>query len=140
MRVMILVKASKDSEAGAMPTTELLEAMGKYNEALIDAGIMVSGEGLHPSSRGKRVAFDGAERSVIDGPFPNISELVAGFWIWQVKDLEEAAEWVKRCPNPMPGPSEIEIRPILEIADFGDAMTPELADQEESQRERTAGL
>ena len=139
MRVMVLVKATKESEAGVMPSTELLEAMGKYNEALIEAGILLAGEGLHPSSRGKRVAFDGDRRTVIDGPFSATGELVAGFWLWQVKDMAEAVEWVKRCPNPMPGPSEVEIRPLFEMADFGDAMTPELAEQEESQRQRTAG-
>ena len=139
MRVMVLVKATQDSEAGAMPSTELLEAMGKYNEALIEAGIMISGEGLHPSSRGRRIAFDGPSRSVIDGPFAHTSELVAGFWIWQVRDMNEAVEWVKRCPNPMPGPSEIEIRPVFEIEDFGEAMTPQLAEVEERNRERTGG-
>jgi hypothetical protein len=121
-----------------MPPTELLEAMGNYNEELVKAGIMQAGEGLHPSARGKRVAFDGASRTVIDGPFAATSELVAGFWIWQVKDMEEAVEWVKRCPNPMPGPSEIEIRPLFEAADFGEALTPELAEQEARLREQTA--
>jgi hypothetical protein len=138
MRVMVLVKATKDSEAGLMPPTELLEAMGNYNEELVKAGIMQAGEGLHPSARGKRVAFDGASRTVIDGPFAATSELVAGFWIWQVKDMDEAVEWVKRCPNPMPGPSEIEIRPLFEAADFGEALTPELAEQEARLREQTA--
>ena len=118
MRVMVLVKATKDSEAGCMPSTELLEAMGKYNEQLINAGIMLAGEGLKPSSQGKRVAFDGASRAVIDGPFAETRELVAGFWLWEVKDMAEAVAWVKRCPNPMPGPSEIEIRPLWEAADF----------------------
>ena len=136
MRVMVLVKATKDSEAGIMPSTELLLAMGKYNEALVDAGIMLSGDGLHPSSRGKRVAFDGANRIVTDGPFAETKEVVAGFWIWQVKDMAEAIEWVKRCPNPMPGPSEIEIRPIFEAADFGDAMTPEVSEREQRTREK----
>ena len=121
MRVMVLVKATKDSEAGIMPSTELLEAMGKYNEELVNAGIMLAGEGLHPSAKGKRVAFDGPSRTVIDGPFAETRELVAGFWLWQVKDMAEAVEWVKRCPNPMPGPSEIEIRPVFDMADFGDA-------------------
>ena len=138
MRVMVLVKATKDSEAGVMPSTELLEAMGKYNEELVNAGILLAGEGLHPSSKGKRVAFDGPGRSVIDGPFPQTSELVAGFWLWQVKDMAEAVEWVKRCPNPMPGPSEIEIRPVFEAADFGEALTPELAEQEDRIREKAA--
>ncbi|MBS3649585.1 YciI family protein [Pseudaminobacter sp. 19-2017] len=138
MRVMILVKATVDSEAGTMPTTDMFEAMGKYNEELINAGILLAGEGLHPSSKGKRVAFDGSNRTVIDGPFANTSELVAGFWLWQVKDMAEAVEWVKRCPNPMPGPSEIEIRPVFEAADFGEALTPELAAQEDRMRERLA--
>jgi hypothetical protein len=136
MRVMVLVKATKDSEAGIMPSTELLEAMGKFNEQLINAGIMQAGEGLKPSSQGKRVAFDGSSRTVIDGPFAETGELVAGYWLWQVKDMAEAVEWVKRCPNPMPGPSEIEIRPVFEMADFGDALTPELAKQEERLREK----
>jgi hypothetical protein len=131
MRVMVLVKATKDSEAGIMPSTELFAAMGKYNEELANAGILVAGEGLQPSSKGKRVAFDGASRTVIDGPFAETRELVAGFWLWKVKDMSEAIAWAKRCPNPMPGPSEIEIRPVFEAADFGDALTPELAEQEE---------
>jgi hypothetical protein len=139
MRVMVLVKATSDSEAGTMPPTEMLEAMGKFNEELAAAGIMRAGEGLHPSSRGKRVAFDGADRTVVDGPFEHTSELVAGFWIWEVKDIDEAVAWVKRCPNPMPGPSEIEIRPLFEAADFGDAMTPELAEQEQRLRDEIAG-
>jgi hypothetical protein len=138
MRVMVLVKATADSEAGTMPSTELLEAMGKYNEKLVEAGVMKDGEGLHPSSQGKRVVFDGASRTVVDGPFPQTSELVAGFWLWEVKDMAEAVEWVKRCPNPMLGPSEIEIRPVFESADFGAALTPELAEQEARLRERTA--
>src|SRR5687768_152116 len=128
MRVMVLVKATNDSEAGIMPSTELLEAMGKYNEELVNAGILLAGEGLHPSSRGKRVAFDGPSRTVIDGPFAGTRELVAGFWLWEVKDIAEAVEWVKRCPNPMPGLSEIEIRPVFEAADFGAALTPEVAE------------
>src|SRR5215210_2911019 len=139
MRVMVLVKATKDSEAGVMPSPELLEAMGKYNEALVNAGILLAGEGLHPSSKGKRMAFDGPNRTVIDGPFAETRELVAGFWLWKVKDMAEAVEWAKRCPNPMPGPSEIEIRPLFEAADFGDALTPELAEQEDRIGERTAG-
>src|SRR4029077_17096509 len=118
MRVMVLVKATKDSEAGLMPSTELLEAMGKYNEKLVNAGIMLAGEGLHPSAKGKRVAFDGPGRRVIDGPFAETRELVAGYWLWEVKDMDEAVAWVKRCPNPMPGPSEIEIRPLYEEADL----------------------
>ncbi|CAN7395584.1 YciI family protein [Rhizobium sp. LjRoot30] len=139
MRVMVLVKATKDSEAGLMPPVELLEAMSKFNEELVDAGLMLAGEGLHPSSKGKRIAFDGAARTVIDGPFSETGELVAGFWIWQVKDMDEAVAWVKRCPNPMPGPSEIEIRRIYEAADFGEAMTPELKEQEDRLRDRIAG-
>ena len=123
MRVMVLVKATADSEAGRMPETEMLEAMGRFNEELVDAGVLIAADGLKPSSAGKRVAFDGALRSVIDGPFDATTELVAGFWLWDVKDLNEAIEWVKRCPNPMPGPSEIEIRPLFEMSDFGDAMT-----------------
>ncbi len=138
MRVMVLVKATKDSEAGNMPSTELLAAMGKYNEELVKAGIMQAGEGLHPSSKGKRVAFDGARRTVMDGPFAETKELVAGFWIWKVKDMAEAVAWVKRCPNPMPGPSELEIRPIFEMADFGDAVTPEVADIHDRVREKAA--
>ena len=139
MRVMVLVKATKDSEAGLMPSTELLSAMMKFNEELVNAGIMQAGEGLKPSSEGKRVAFDGPDRRVIDGPFEATSELVAGYWLWEVKDMAEAVAWVKRCPNPMPGPSEIEIRPIYEMADFGEALTPEIAAQEERLRERTKG-
>lgn len=139
MRVMILVKATKDSEAGILPSTELLEAMGRYNEDLVNAGVMLAGEGLHPSSRGMRVIFDGPDRTVIDGPFAQTEELVAGFWLWEVKDLEDAVQWVKRCPNPMLTTSEIEIRPVFEAADFGDALTPELAEQEERLRERTKG-
>jgi hypothetical protein len=131
-----MVKATNDSEAGIMPSTELLEAMGKYNEELVNAGIMQAGEGLHPSAKGKRVAFDGPNRTVIDGPFAETKELVAGFWLWEVKDMAEAVEWVKRCPNPMPGPSEIEIRPIFEAEDFGAEFTPELREQEERLREQ----
>jgi len=136
MRVMVIVKATEDSEAGTMPSSELLEAMGRFNAELIEAGIMQAGEGLHPSAKGKRVAFDGPGRTVIDGPFAQTRELVAGFWIWQVKDMAEAVEWVKRCPNPMPGPSEIEIRPVFEAADFGEAMTPEIADLHDRNREK----
>lgn len=137
MRVMVSVKATKDSEAGIMPSAELLEAMGKYNEELVDAGIMLAGEGLHPSSRGKRLAFDGTKRTVTDGPFANTSELVAGFWLWEVKDMAEAVEWAKRCPNPMPGPSELEIRPVFEMTDFSEAVTPQVADRNERLRKRT---
>ncbi len=138
MRVMVLVKATKDSETGIMPTTEMFEAMGKYNEELVNAGIMQAGEGLHPSSKGKRVAFNGTNRTVIDGPFGQTGELVAGFWLWKVKDMDEAVAWVKRCPNPMPGPSEIEIRPIYEMADFGEVVTPEVAEREERLRKKVA--
>lgn len=139
MRVMVIVKATADSEAGVMPETELLEAMGRYNQELAEAGILLAGEGLKPSSVGKRVAFAGSERHVLDGPFAATSELVAGFWLWQVRDMDEAVAWVKRCPNPMPGPSEIEIRPVYEAEDFGDAMTPEIAEMEKGLRERTGG-
>jgi hypothetical protein len=127
MRVMVFVKATTDSEAGLMPSTELLEAMGRYNEELVEAGIMKGGDGLKPSAEGKRVAFDGAKRAVIDGPFAETKEIVAGYWLWEVKDMDEAVAWVKRCPNPMPGPSEIEIRPIYEMEDFGEGLTPEAA-------------
>ncbi|MFG1358933.1 YciI family protein [Xanthobacter pseudotagetidis] len=137
MRVMVLVKATKDSEAGMMPSTELMEAMGKFNEALVDAGIMLAGDGLKPSAQGKRVAFDGASRLVIDGPFAETKELVAGYWLWEVKDMAEALEWVKRCPNPMPGPSEIEIRPLYEITDFGAAVTSEVLENDRRLREKT---
>ena len=119
MRVMVLVKATQDSEAGTLPTAELLQAMGQFNEELAKAGMLLAADGLRPSSQGKRVAFDGAGRHVIDGPFAETRELVAGFWLWQVKDMDEAVQWVKRCPNPMPGPSEIEIRPLYEMADLG---------------------
>ncbi|MEA2984373.1 MAG: hypothetical protein QOD94_627 [Alphaproteobacteria bacterium] len=138
MRVMVLVKATKDSETGILPTTEMFEAMGKYNEELVNAGIMQAGEGLHPSSKGKRVAFDGKNRTVIDGPFGHTGELVAGFWLWKVKDMAEAVAWVKKCPNPMPGPSEIEIRPLYEMADFGEVLTPEVAEREDRLRKKVA--
>jgi hypothetical protein len=131
MRFMILIKATKDSEAGVMPDEQLLSAMGTFNEELVKAGIMLDGEGLHPSSKGARVKFSGATRTVIDGPFPETKELIAGFWIWRVKSKAEAIEWVKRCPNPMPNvESEIEIRQIFEAADFGQEFTPELREQE----------
>lgn len=139
MRVMVLVKATKDSEAGLMPSTELLQAMGRFNEELVNAGIMQIGDGLKPSSQGKRIAFDGSDRTVIDGPFPATSELVAGFWIWQVKDMDEAVTWAKRCPNPMPGPSELEIRPFYEMEDFAEAVTPEVAELLDRTREKLAG-
>src|SRR3954466_8454787 len=133
MRFMVMVKATEESEAGQMPSQELLAAMGRYNEELVKAGVMVAGEGLHPSAKGVRVRFDGADRRVIDGPFAETKELVAGFWIFQVKSLEEAIEWVKRCPNPMQSESDIEIRQIFEAEDFGEVYTPE-------QRERNAPL
>ena len=134
MRVMVMVKATEDSEAGAMPTRELLDAMGKFNEELIKAGVMLGGDGLKPSSKGKRVAFDGPSRTVIDGPFAETRELVAGFWLWEVKDMAEAVEWVRRCPNPMFGPSEIEIRPVVDASDFGEALEPALAAEMEKIR------
>ncbi len=139
MRVIVFVKATAESESGAMPSTELLEAMTKYNEELVAAGIIQGGEGLHPSSKGKRIAFDGPGRTVIDGPFAAVNELVAGFWLWKVKDMDEAVAWAKRCPNPMPGPSELEIRRMFEAEDFGDAMTPEIAAREERMRGMVAG-
>lgn len=129
MRFMVMVKATKDSEAGAPPTPEQLEAMMAYNEELVKAGIMKGGDGLQPSSKGVRVQFDGTKRSVVDGPFAETKELVAGYWLWECASLEEAIAWVKRCPNPMPGPSEIEIRPLFELADFGEIVTPETAAQ-----------
>jgi len=137
MRVMVLVKATKDSEAGVMPSTELLTAMGKFNEELVKAGVMLAGEGLKASSNGARVRFEGAKRSVIDGPFAETKELVAGFWIWQVKSLAEAIEWLKRCPNPHPGVCEVEIRPVFEASDFGAELTPELRAQEDRMRKET---
>ncbi len=139
MRFMVIVKATEDSEAGTMPSTELLTEMGKYNEELVNAGVMVAGEGLHPSSKGARVTFSGEKRTVTDGPFAETKELIAGYWIWQVASLDEAIEWVKRCPNPMPGESQIEIRQIFEMEDFGDAMTPELREQEDRLRAQTEG-
>lgn len=138
MRVMVQIRATADSEAGIMPETEMLEAMGNFNEDLVKAGVLLAGEGLHPSSRGKRVAYDGPNRIVIDGPFAEARELIAGFWMWEVKDMDEAVAWAKRCPNPMPGPSEIEIRPVFEAADFGEAMTPELHAQEDRLRDQIA--
>jgi hypothetical protein len=134
MRFMAMVKATPESEAGVMPSRELLDAMNAYNEELVKAGVMLAGEGLHPSSKGARVRFDGSDRTVIDGPFTETKELVAGFWILQCKSREEALEWVKRCPNPMEGPSEIELRQVFEAEDFGDAMTPEMRDAEERLR------
>lgn len=138
MRVMVLVKATEESEAGVMPSTEMFEAMGQYNAELVKAGMMLLGEGLHPTSNGKRVVFDGDSREVIDGPFRATNELVAGFWMWEVKDMDEAVEWVKRAPNPMLSRSEIEIRQVFEYEDFGDAMTPEQVEQEEQMREEIA--
>ncbi|AOJ42890.1 MULTISPECIES: YciI family protein [Burkholderia] len=134
MRVMVIVKATAISESGAMPDTELLAAMGQYNEALVKAGVMLAGEGLHPSSRGKRVHFSGKDRTVIDGPFAETKELIAGYWLWEVKSMDEAVEWVKRCPNPMPVESDIEIRQIFSPEDFGAALTPELQEQEARMR------
>ena len=138
IRVMVMVKATPESEAGVMPSRELLEAMGKYNEQLVQAGIMLAGEGLHPSRRGARVRFDGPGRQVVDGPFAETKELVAGFWLWQVRSMDEAIEWVKRCPNPMPGPSEIEIRPMFEAEDFGAEFPPELRQAEDRLRAELA--
>jgi hypothetical protein len=136
MRVMVIVKASKSSEAGEMPDQKLLEAMGNFNEELVKAGIMKAGEGLHPSSKGKRVRFEGKNRTVTDGPFAETKELIAGFWIWNVKSMDEAVEWVKRSPNPHYEDSEIEIRPIFEEDDFGAEFTPELREQERRLREK----
>jgi hypothetical protein len=127
---MVMVKATKESEAGIMPETQLLADMGKFNEELVKAGIMKGGEGLHPSSKGKKVRFAGSKRTVVDGPFAEAKELIAGYWLWQVKSMDEAVEWVKRCPNPMNSESEIEIRQVFEVEEFGDAMTPELREQD----------
>ena len=136
MRVIVFVKATEDSEAGIMPTTELFEAMGKYNEELVAAGIMQGGDGLKPSKFGVRVRFSGKDRIVTDGPFAETRELVAGYWIWNVASMEEAVEWVKKCPNPMPDESDIEIRPLMELEDFGEAMTPEIQAHEEALRSK----
>ncbi len=138
MRFMVLVKASEDSEAGIMPTEEQLADMGKFNEEMVKAGVMLAGEGLHPTSKGARVKFSGNERTVTDGPFTETKELIAGFWLIQVKSREEAIEWVKRCPNPGPGESEIEIRQVFEAEDFGEEFTPELREQEERLRAQSA--
>ena len=135
MRVIVMVKATKESEAGVMPDEKILTEMGHFNDQLVKAGVMLAGEGLHPTSKGKRVRFSGAKRTVIDGPFAETKELVAGFWLWQVKSMEEAVDWVKRCPNPFPADSEIEIRQVFEADDFGAEYTPELRAQEERQRE-----
>ncbi|QKT04489.1 YciI family protein [Ectothiorhodospiraceae bacterium 2226] len=141
MRFMIIVKASEDSEAGKLPSEELLAAMGQYNEELAKAGILLAGEGLQPSSKGARVRFAGDQRLVVDGPFPETKELIAGYWLWDVKSMDEAIEWVKRCPNPMPGTeAEIEIRPLYEAEDFGEEFTPELRGQEARIRAQAAEL
>jgi hypothetical protein len=139
MRFMVIVKATPESEAGQLPSTELLEAMGKYNEELAKAGILLAGEGLQPSSKGARVRFKGSERSVVDGPFAETKELIAGFWLWEVRSMEEAIEWVKRCPNPMDEESEIEIRQVFEADDFGENLTPELREAEERLRAQVEG-
>ena len=134
MKVMVIVKADPNTEEGALPDTEMLTAMGNYNEELVKAGIMLAGEGLHPSSKGKKVLFSGDKRSVVDGPFSEAKELIAGFWIWQVRSMDEAVEWAKRCPNPTGVESELELRPVFAAEDFGEAYTPELREQEERQR------
>jgi hypothetical protein len=139
MRVIVFVKATEDSEKGVPPDTAMLEAMGKFNEELVGAGVMLSGDGLRPSSHAKRIAFDGPGRTVIDGPFAETRELVAGFWLWEVKDMDEAVAWVKRCPNPMPGPSEIEIRPLFEWSDFEENLTPEVRELNDRTREKLSG-
>lgn len=136
MRVMVIVKATEESEAGVMPSEQLLTDMMKFNEELVNAGIMIAGEGLHPSSKAKRVRFSGAKRTVIDGPFPETKELIAGFWVWKVNSMAEAVEWVKRCPNPMSVESDVDIRPIFEAEDFGAELTPALQEQEERLRLR----
>ena len=138
MRVIVFVKATSESEQGAMPSTEMLTEMGKFNEELVNAGVMLSGEGLHPTANGKRVRFSGTKRTVVDGPFQS-NDLVAGFWIWQVKSMDEAVEWAKRCPNPMPAGGELEIRRIFETEDFGDELTPELREQEDRMRAQLEG-
>lgn len=136
MKVMVIVKASHASEAGQMPDPALLEAMGRFNEALADAGVLLAGEGLHPSARGVRVRLDGGQRHVVDGPFAETKELVAGFWLWQVRSMDEAVEWARRCPDPHPGGGELEIRPVFEAEDFGDALNPELREREDRMRMR----
>jgi hypothetical protein len=140
MRVMVIVKATTDSEAGQLPTEQMFSEMLAYNEQLVKAGIMLAGDGLQPSRKGKRVQFNGSKRTVVDGPFAETKELIAGYWIWQVRSMDEAVEWVKRCPNPMPGPSEIEVRQIFEDDDFGAALTPELRAKEERIRSEAAAL
>jgi hypothetical protein len=135
MKVMVIVKATKNSEADVMPTEQLLTEMGKYNEQLVKAGIMLAGEGLHPSSKGKRIKMSGGKRTVVDGPFSETKELIAGFWMWQVRSMDEAIEWARRCPDPMPGEdAELEIRPVFEVEDFGSELTPELREQEQRLR------
>lgn len=137
MRVMVIVKATKNSEAGLLPSEDLLNAMGKYNEELVTAGIMLGGDGLHPSNKGKRIRLSGASREVIDGPFAETNELIAGYWLWQVKSIEEAVEWARRCPSPMPGEeSELEIRPLFELEDFGEHVTDEVRQRDEHLREQ----
>jgi hypothetical protein len=138
MRVMVIIKATEESEAGVMPSQQLLTDMMTFSEELVKAGVMLSGDGLHPSSTGKRIRFSGDQRTVIDGPFAETKELIAGFWMWEVKSMDEAIEWVKRCPNPMNTPSDIEIRPVFEAQDFGDEFTPELREQEERLRAELA--
>ena len=138
MRVMVIVKANEDTEAGVMPKQEMLEAMGRYNEELVNAGIMLAGEGLHPSSRGARIRVSGDDRTVIDGPFAETKELIAGFWLWQVRSMEEAIEWARRCPNPTGEESVLELRPVFEAEDFGEEFTPELREQEERLRAKAA--
>ena len=140
MKVIVFVKASSESEAGQMPEEQLLTDMGRFNEELVNAGIMLAREGLHPSSKGVRVHFKGSDRTVIDGPFAETKELVAGFWIWKVNSMQEAIDWARRCPNPMLGESILEIRPVFEADDFGEALTPELREQEERLRKQTEGL
>jgi hypothetical protein len=139
MRVVVFVKATADSEKGVLPSTDLLKAMGKYNEELVNAGVMVGGDGLKPTSQAKRIAFDGSNRSVIDGPFAETRELVAGYWVWEVKDMDEAIAWAKRCPNPMTGPSELELRPVYRMEDFGDNVTAEVAEIHQRSRDILAG-
>ena len=138
MRVMVLIKANEDSEAGVLPSEQLLTEMGAFNEELVKAGVMLAGDGLKPSSAGARVRFSGSRRTVIDGPFAETKELIAGFWLWQVRSMDEAVEWARRCPNPMPEGGELEIRPVFEAEDFGEQLTPELREQEDRMRAQTA--
>jgi len=139
MRVMVMVKANEDTEAGAPPDTEMLNEMGKYNEELVKAGVMLDGEGLHPSSRGARIQFSGDQRTVVDGPFAESKELIAGYWVWQVRDMDEAIEWAKRCPNPTGAESVLELRPVFELDDFGDNVTPEVRERDERLRSELEG-